>query len=63
MLLFNGVKAIDILERKSFLLCADKDSSMFAPIEVPERNICFESMYSFLVFVRYLYRLMIFKEN
>ena len=41
--------AIAIFEMKSFFVCAAVASSMFAPIEVPDRSNCFDIMNSFFV--------------
>ena len=51
------------LSRKSFLLMAYWASVRFAPIEVPERSICFAKTYSCFSSQRYLFRLYILIAN
>ena len=54
--------AIDIFAIKSFLVCAADASSMFAPIDVPDRSSCLDIINSFC-FARSLYRSIISKAK
>ena len=51
------------LSKKSFLLMAYWASVRFAPIDVPERSICFAKTYSCFCSQRYLFRLYILIAN
>ena len=58
-----SLRAIVVLTRNSFLLTEYWASLRFAPIEVPERNNCFASMYSRFSSQRCLHRLYILIAN
>jgi len=55
----HAFRAIDILDRKSGLLCADSASLTFAPIDVPERSTCLASTCSLWLRSKCLWRLTI----
>ena len=59
----HSFRDIVALARNSFLLMEYWASLRFAPIDVPERNICFASVNSFLSSQRCLYRLYTFIAN
>jgi len=53
---------IDILALKSLFEIPPIASSTFAPIDVPDFNICLERTYSFFT-IRALFKLIILMEN
>ena len=59
----HSLSEIVVLSRKSFLLMAYWASVRFAPIDVPERSICFAKTYSCFSSQRYLFRLYILIAN